>query len=43
MSIIPSISGQISWPSQINLSSVGMEYPEALKIALTAIGKEDWQ
>ena len=31
MSIIPSISGQMSWPSQIDLSSVGMEHSEALK------------
>jgi hypothetical protein len=30
MSIIPSISGQLSWPSQIDLSSVGMEHSEAL-------------
>jgi len=30
MSIIPNISGQASWPSQIDLSSVGMEHSEAL-------------
>ena len=30
MSIISNISGQASWPSQIDLSSVGMEHSEAL-------------
>ena len=39
MSIIPSTSGQISWPSQIDISSVGMEYSEALKAEQYIKGK----
>ena len=39
MSIIPSLSGQLSWPAKINISSVGMEYPEALKAEQYVEGK----
>ena len=39
MSMIPNVSGQISWPSQIDISSVGMEYSEALKAEQYIKGK----
>jgi len=37
--MIPNVSGQISWPSQIDISSVGMEYSEALKAEQYIKGK----
>ena len=39
MSIISSMNGKVSWPSQIDLSSVGMEYSEALKAEQYVEGK----
>ena len=39
MSIIASTSGQLTWASQIDLTSVGMEYSEASKAAQYIEGK----
>lgn len=39
MSIIPNISGELTWPAQIDISSVGMEYSEALKAEQYIKGK----
>ena len=39
MSIIASTSGQLTWASQIDLTSVGMEYSEALKAEQYIEGK----